>query len=52
MTTNILLVRHGQTAANVEALYSGWSEVDLSDVGHMQARRLSDKLASVPMRAI
>ena len=52
MTTNILLVRHGQTAANVEALYSGWSGVDLSDVGHMQARRLSDKLASVPMKAI
>ena len=52
MTTNVLLVRHGQTAANVEALYSGWSEVDLSDVGRMQARRLSEKLASVPVRAV
>lgn len=52
MTTNVLLVRHGQTAANVEALYSGWSEVDLSDVGYMQARRLSDKLAGAPVRAV
>ena len=52
MTTNVLLVRHGQTAANVEALYSGWSEAALNGVGREQVRRLAEKLASVPIRAV
>lgn len=52
MTTNLLLVRHGQTPANVEALYSGWSEVDLSDVGYMQVHRLANRLEGMPISAV
>ena len=52
MTTNILLVRHGQTKSNVTGFYMGWSNEDLNGVGYTQARRLSSRLASLPVASV
>jgi len=50
--TTILLVRHGQTNANATGFYMGWSDEDLNELGYTQARRLSARLASMPIASI
>lgn len=35
---NLILVRHGESVWNAKALWTGWTDVDLSDNGHKQAR--------------
>jgi len=52
VTTTILLVRHGQTNANAGGFYMGWSDEDLNELGYTQARRLSSRLASLPIASI
>ncbi len=52
VTTAILLVRHGQTNANATGFYMGWSDEDLNESGYIQARRLSTRLASLPITSI
>ncbi len=52
MTTTILLVRHGQTDSNVNGFSMGWSDEDLNEVGYTQARRLSSRLASLPITSV
>ncbi len=52
MTTTLLLVRHGQTTSNTTGFYMGWSEEDLNETGYAQARRLSSRLASMPISSI
>jgi broad specificity phosphatase PhoE len=52
MTTTILLVRHGQTRSNVTGFYMGWSNEDLNDVGYAQARKLSARLAGLPIASV
>ena len=52
MTTTVLLIRHGQTDSNVTGFYMGWSDEDLNEVGYTQARRLSSRLASLPIASV
>ncbi len=52
MTTTVLLVRHGQTRSNVTGYYMGWFEEDLDEVGYDQARKLSARLAGLPIASI
>ena len=52
MTTTVLLVRHGQTDSNITGFYMGRSNEDLNDVGYTQARRLSSRLASLPIASV
>jgi len=35
----LLLVRHGQSTWNVENLYTGWTDVDLSELGRAEAEQ-------------
>jgi broad specificity phosphatase PhoE len=42
----LLLVRHGATANNLEARFTGQSDVDLSPLGELQAEALGRRLAS------
>ncbi len=45
MTTGkLVLVRHGQSIWNVENLFTGWTDVDLSDVGRNEARTAGRQL--------
>jgi len=52
MPTTIYLVRHGQTNSNITGFYMGWSNEDLDEVGHSQARRLSSRLARLPIASV
>jgi 2,3-bisphosphoglycerate-dependent phosphoglycerate mutase len=37
MPGKLILVRHGQSIWNVENLFTGWYDVDLSDQGRLEA---------------
>lgn len=52
MTTRLYLVRHGETQLTTESRFSGAIGVDLSDEGRAQVRRLADRLARDPIKAI
>ena len=38
MPGKLILVRHGQSIWNVENLFTGWHDVDLSDQGRIEAK--------------
>ncbi|KAF1068481.1 histidine phosphatase family protein [Variovorax sp.] len=44
-TTDIILIRHGETAWNRELRFQGHADVPLNDMGHEQARRIGLRLA-------
>ncbi|HWX32066.1 MAG TPA: histidine phosphatase family protein, partial [Steroidobacteraceae bacterium] len=37
MAGKLILVRHGQSIWNLENLFTGWRDVDLSDQGRLEA---------------
>ena len=57
-TTELVIVRHGQTAANIDGLLAGRSDVLLTELGHQQATRAArhvrdlspDALVSSPLQ--
>jgi probable phosphoglycerate mutase len=44
-TTDMILIRHGETAWNRELRFQGHADVPLNDIGHEQARRIGLRLA-------
>ena len=44
MPGKLVLVRHGQSVWNVENLFTGWMDVDLSDVGRQEAQQAGREL--------
>ena len=52
MTTRIFLIRHGSTELSAEDRFAGATEVDLSDDGREQARRLAVRLADDAITAV
>jgi probable phosphomutase (TIGR03848 family) len=50
--TTCLLVRHGQSEANVDGILAGHLDSGLTDTGMVQVRRLAETLASVPVRLV
>ncbi len=52
MSTNILLVRHGQTEWNQVVRFRGRTDLDLNDVGQAQACALARRLEAWPIAAI
>jgi 2,3-bisphosphoglycerate-dependent phosphoglycerate mutase len=40
----LILVRHGQSTWNVDNLFTGWTDVDLSEQGHREARQAGVEL--------
>lgn len=44
--TDVYLVRHGQTVANISKVMSGWMETDLTPTGVQQARNAGEVLSS------
>ena len=38
----LYFIRHGESTANQDQVYQGWTEVHLSEKGHKQARKLCD----------
>jgi broad specificity phosphatase PhoE len=50
--TTIYIVRHGQSIGNLERLYLGHTDLDLSDLGHRQAKMTAEHLKDVNFSAI
>ncbi len=48
----LLLVRHGETAWNVDGRYQGQADVPLNAAGRRQAARVAERLADASLRAI
>lgn len=46
MSTRVYLVRHGATTLSAEDRFAGATDVELSDEGRSQAKRLSERLAA------
>ena len=46
MPGKLILVRHGQSIWNVENLFTGWHDVDLSDLGREEAAQAGKELLS------
>jgi 2,3-bisphosphoglycerate-dependent phosphoglycerate mutase len=44
VTGKLILVRHGQSTWNVENLFTGWTDVDLSEQGRTEARQAGREL--------
>jgi hypothetical protein len=51
-TTDLILIRHGETAWNRELRFQGHADVPLNDIGHEQARRLGLRLAGETVQHI
>ena len=47
MHSRIFLVRHGATVLTAEDRFAGATDVELSDEGREQVRRLADRLSKV-----
>lgn len=52
MPSDIFLVRHGRTHSNVTLTQMGRSGEDLDSEGYIQAQKISDRLASLPIASI
>lgn len=50
--TEIFLVRHGQTAANVDRLFVGATDIPLNGLGERQALLVGDRFATIDIDAI
>lgn len=50
--TNLLLIRHGETAWNASGRIQGQLDVPLSSTGFWQAGRLAQRLADEPLQAV
>lgn len=46
MSTNLILVRHGQSQWNLENRFTGWKDVDITDLGKQEAERAGEELKS------
>ena len=44
MSGTLVLVRHGQSEWNLKNLFTGWRDVDLTELGHIEAKQGGEKL--------
>jgi 2,3-bisphosphoglycerate-dependent phosphoglycerate mutase len=44
---NLILLRHGQSQWNLENRFTGWVDVDLSELGQEEARKAGEKLKDI-----
>ncbi len=52
MSTTLVLVRHGQSMANLQGGFAGTTDVPLSPLGHAQAAKTADYLKDCPIDVI
>ncbi len=52
MTTTLILVRHGQSEANLARVFAGHTDIPLTEQGHLQAENTAAFLKDYPISAI
>lgn len=52
MSTRVFLIRHGATVLSAEDRFAGATDVELSDEGRQQARRLAERLSTERVAAV
>jgi probable phosphoglycerate mutase len=52
MSTRVFLIRHGATVLTAEDRFAGATDVELSDEGREQARRLAERLSTEKVAAV
>jgi broad specificity phosphatase PhoE len=52
MPIKLILIRHGESDSNVQRKFSGFQDVDLTEKGIWQAKRLAYRLLKVPVDAV
>ncbi len=52
MPQKIYIVRHGETQYNVDRRLQGWTDIPLNKNGKQQARKIADRLKTVPITVI
>lgn len=50
MPSTLVLLRHGQSAWNLENRFTGWVDVDLSDTGRQEAKRAGQALVQAGVK--
>lgn len=50
--TRLYMIRHGQSEGNLYNLFLGHTDLDLTELGHRQAEKTAEYLASLPVDAI
>ncbi|TIX21391.1 MAG: 2,3-bisphosphoglycerate-dependent phosphoglycerate mutase, partial [Mesorhizobium sp.] len=50
MSGTLVLVRHGQSEWNLKNLFTGWRDVDLTELGHAEAKAAGAKLKARGMK--
>lgn len=50
--TELLIIRHGETAWNTEEIFRGRADIGLSDIGLLQAKLLAEYLRDTPVEAV
>lgn len=46
---NLILVRHGESEWNAKGLWTGWTDVGLTEKGRQQARLAGEKIKGIPI---
>ena len=52
MLTRLIIVRHAQAEGNISRHFHGWTDSNLTDLGHIQAELAAKKLADMPIDVI
>lgn len=52
MTTDIILIRHGQTSWNKKGIFQGWNDIELDEEGIRQALKTAEELKAHKFHAI
>ena len=50
--TRLYMIRHGQSEGNLKNLFLGHTDMDLTELGHLQAEMAAEYLATVPVDVI
>jgi len=52
MKTKLILIRHAEAEGNINRVFQGWTDGDLTYKGHLQAERLAQRLKDVDIDVI
>ena len=50
--SSLVLVRHGKSLWNLENRFTGWTDVELSEVGKAEAAKAGEDLAAIKIDVV